>query len=130
MKRKYNELNSILGLINSSDFLLQERKDEIIKQLSEVIPYKEIERKNAIEALDIYKTISRVHKMSKMIPLSGMGSMIETISGISLEPNDFIDEIIYSSTNKTITIIILNSTIVVGITDRYKSEWHKENDVL
>ena len=120
-------LKSLTELIHKSNHLSLERRSEIIKVLLDSTPYNEMERKSAVEALNVFQTINAAHEMSKIESLIRIENLIKTMLEISLNSKDYIDEILYFSTNKKITTIVLNRKVVLGVIETWKSKWHKEN---
>lgn len=123
------KLERLVELVQRSVFLSKEKIIEFLEVVPSLIPHKIVERTNAIESLNDYETINYVHGLSEIHSLSGMQNMIETLNQKLIVKTDFVDEYVYFSVNKTFTIIILNESEVVGLTNKYKSEWHKKNHI-
>ena len=120
-------LNKLLELIEKGNLIKISRKKDLIKILSSSTPHNNIDRKYAPEALSLYEIIDSSHQMSKMDSLIGMKELLKNLKLLSLTNNDYVDEVLYFSANKKITTIVLNEKEVVGVTEAWKSDWHKNN---
>lgn len=121
-------MNELLELVEKSNFLSAGRKGELIKILSSSVPYsKSIGGKFAVSALGIYETIDYGHQMSKNESLTGMQELIKNLKSFGLTKDDYLEEFLYFPINKKITVIVLNDKGVVGVTEAWKSDWHKNN---